>query len=68
MVESHAFIYIAIGLGRKPVGGCYIAEMRRPAIRSTAHDPILSINIKSRKNFYYHIFVCYIIYQQHIKE
>ena len=33
---------IAIGLGRKPVGGCYSAEMRRPAIRSTEHDPILS--------------------------
>ena len=33
---------IATGLGRKPVGGCYSAEMRRPAIRSTAHDPILS--------------------------
>ena len=32
---------IATGLGRKPVGGCYSAEMRRPAIRSTAHDPIL---------------------------
>ena len=29
-------------LGKKPVGGCYSAEMRRPAIRSTAHDPILS--------------------------
>ena len=28
---------IATGLGRKPVGGCYSAEMRRPAIRSTAH-------------------------------
>ena len=27
-------------LGRKPVGGCYSAEMRRPAIRSTAHDPM----------------------------
>ena len=24
------------------MGGCYSAEMRRPAIRSTAHDPILS--------------------------
>ena len=33
---------IATGLGREPVGGCYNAEMRRPAIRSTAHDPILS--------------------------
>ena len=33
---------IATGLGRKPVGGCYSAEMRRPAFRSTAHDPILS--------------------------
>ena len=33
---------IATGLGRKPVGGCYSAAMRRPAIRSTAHDPILS--------------------------
>ena len=33
---------IATGLGREPVGGCYSAEMRRPAIRSTAHDPILS--------------------------
>ena len=33
---------IATGLGRKPVGGCYSAEMRRPAIRSTAHDLILS--------------------------
>ena len=32
---------IATGLGREPVGGCYSAEMRRPAIRSTAHDPIL---------------------------
>ena len=31
---------IATGLGRKPVGGCYSAEMRRPAIRSTAHGPI----------------------------
>ena len=31
---------IATGLGRKPVGGCYSAEMRRPAIRSTAHEPI----------------------------
>ena len=30
---------IATGLGTKPVGGCYSAEMRRPAIRSTAHDP-----------------------------
>ena len=34
---------IATGLGRKPVGGCYSAEMRRPAIRSTAHDPILGL-------------------------
>ena len=25
------------------MGGCYSAEMRRPAIRSTAHDPILYI-------------------------
>ena len=33
---------LATGLGRKPVGGCYSAEMRRPAIRSTVHDPILS--------------------------
>ena len=33
---------IATGLGKKPVGGCYSAEMQRPAIRSTAHDPILS--------------------------
>ena len=33
---------IAIGSGKKPVGGCYSAKMRRPAIRSTAHDPILS--------------------------
>ena len=33
---------IATGLGREPVGGCYSAEMRRPAIRSTAHYPILS--------------------------
>ena len=32
---------IATGLGRKPVGGCYNAETRRPAIRSTAHEPIL---------------------------
>ena len=32
---------IATGLGRKPVGGCYSAEMRKPAIRSTAHEPIL---------------------------
>ena len=32
---------LATGLGKKPVGGCYSAEMRRPAIRSTAHDPIL---------------------------
>ena len=32
---------IATGLGRKPVGGCYSAEMWRPAIRSTAHDAIL---------------------------
>ena len=31
---------IAICLGRKSVGGCYSAEMRRPAIRSTAHEPI----------------------------
>ena len=30
---------ITTGLGRKPEGGCYSAEMRRPAIRSTAHDP-----------------------------
>ena len=36
---------IATGLGRKPMGGCYSAEVRRPAIRSTAHDPILSIPI-----------------------
>ena len=33
---------IATGLGRKPVGGCYSAEMARPVISSTAHDPILS--------------------------
>ena len=33
---------IATGLGRKPVGYCYSVEMRRPAIRSTAHDPTLS--------------------------
>ena len=33
---------IATGLGRKPVGGCDSAEMRRPAIRSTAHVPILA--------------------------
>ena len=33
---------IATGLGREPVEGCYSAEMGRPAIRSTAHDPILS--------------------------
>ena len=31
----------ATGLGRKSVGGCYSAEMRRPVIRSTAHEPIL---------------------------
>ena len=31
---------IATGLGRKPMGGCYSAEMR-PAIRSTAHETIL---------------------------
>ena len=31
---------ITTGLGRKPVGGCYSAEMRRPAIRSTAHEPM----------------------------
>ena len=31
---------IATGLGRKPVGGCDSAEMWRPAIRSTAQDPI----------------------------
>ena len=30
---------IATGLGRKPVGGCDSAEMRGPAIRSTAHEP-----------------------------
>ena len=30
---------VATGLGRKPVRGCYSAEMRRPAIRTTAHDP-----------------------------
>ena len=30
---------MATGLGRKPVG--YSVEMRRPAIRSTAHDPTL---------------------------
>ena len=36
---------IATGLRRKPVGGCYGAEMRRPAIRSTAHDLILSYPI-----------------------
>ena len=33
---------IVTGLGRKPVGYCYSVEMRRPAIRSTAHDPTLS--------------------------
>ena len=33
--------WVATGLGREPVRGCYSAEMRRPAIRSTAHDPIL---------------------------
>ena len=39
---------IATGLGRKPVGGCDSAEMRRPAIRSTAHNPILSCrNVKN---------------------
>ena len=27
------------------MGGCYSAEMRRPAIRSTAHKPILSYSI-----------------------
>ena len=32
---------IATGLGRKPMGGCYSAEMRRPAIKSTAHETIL---------------------------
>ena len=32
---------IVTGLGRKPVGCCYSAEMRRPAIRSTAQEPIL---------------------------
>ena len=36
---------IATGLGRKPVGGCYSAEMQRPATRSTTHDPILSYPI-----------------------
>ena len=30
---------IVTDLGRKPVGGCDSAEMRRPAIRSTAHAP-----------------------------
>ena len=34
---------IATGLGRKPVGGCYSAGMRRPAIRSTVHDPIQAV-------------------------
>ena len=29
---------VATGLGRKPVGGCDSAEMRRPATRSTAHE------------------------------
>ena len=28
---------IATGIRRKPVGGCDSAEMRRPAIRTTAH-------------------------------
>ena len=32
---------IATGLGRKPLEGCNSAEMRRPAIRSTAHTPIV---------------------------
>ena len=31
---------IATGLGRKPVGGYNSAEIRRPVIRSTAHEPI----------------------------
>ena len=34
---------IATGLSRNPVGGCYSAEMRRPASRSTAHDPTYPI-------------------------
>ena len=41
---------IATGLGRKPGGCCYSAEMRRPAIRSTAHDPILSYPILNCAN------------------
>ena len=36
---------IATGLGRNPVGGCYSAEMRRPAIRSTAHDPMRLLGV-----------------------
>ena len=28
----------------------------------------VSINIKSRKNFLYHILICYIVYRQHMKK
>ena len=39
---------IATGLGWKPVGGCDSAEMRRPAIRSTAHAHRSGDRIDSR--------------------
>ena len=32
-------------LREKPVGVCYSTEMRRPAIRSTAHGPNLTLNV-----------------------
>ena len=41
---------VATGLEGKPVGGCHSAEMRRPAIRSTAHAPTTTTGTIARES------------------
>ena len=47
-VPSGLTVSIVTGLWRKPAGSCYSAEMRRPAIMSTAHEPIPTTTTKFR--------------------
>ena len=51
-------------------GGCkYSRCKRRPVIRSTACNQPTYLSTSNHEIFFwYYIFVCYILYQQHIKE
>ena len=56
-------------IGFVSVGGCKSSLQADTCDQEHRVQPAyIAINIKSRKNFLYHFFVCYIIYQQHIKE